>query len=136
MTMTETTTASIRQLLQELTDAWNDSDATRYAAAFTEDADYITYFGLRMHGRKEIEDGHRQLFRLPIKLQSGGTEHVEVKPLTDSAALVIAAGGSAVNGQTDPARNSVITLTAVDTRDGWRFASFQNTRVSDPGADR
>jgi len=38
--------------------------------------------------------------------------------------------------ETDPARNSIITMTAVDTRDGWRFASFQNTRVSDPRADR
>jgi hypothetical protein len=49
---------------------------------------------------------------------------------------VIVAGGSAVNGETDPAGNSILTLTAVDTRDGWRFASFQNTRVSDPEADR
>jgi uncharacterized protein (TIGR02246 family) len=136
MTMAETTTASIRQLLRQLTDAWNDGDAVRYAAAFTEDADYITFFGLRMHGRKEIEDGHRHLFRLPIKLDSGNAGQAEVKSLADSAALVIVAGGSAVNGETDPARNSIITLTAVDTRDGWRFASFQNTRVSDPGADR
>jgi uncharacterized protein (TIGR02246 family) len=136
MTMAGTTTASIRQLLRQLTDAWNDGDAASYAAAFTEDADYITFFGLRMRGREEIEDGHRHLFRLPIKLDSGSAGQAEVKPLADSAALVIVAGGSTVNGETDPARNSIITLTAVDTRDGWRFASFQNTRVSDPGADR
>jgi uncharacterized protein (TIGR02246 family) len=129
-------TEPIRQLLHQLTDSWNDGDATRYAAAFTEDADYITFFGLRMRGRKEIEDGHRHLFRLPIKLDPGGTGDAEVKPLADRVALVITGGGSTVNGETDPTRNSIITLTAVDTGDGWRFASFQNTRVSDPAAGR
>jgi hypothetical protein len=38
--------------------------------------------------------------------------------------------------QRTDAWNSIITLTAVDTRDGRRFASFQNTRVSDPEANR
>jgi uncharacterized protein (TIGR02246 family) len=134
--MTQTTTASVRRLLRQLTDAWNDADAARYAAAFTEDADYITFFGLRMHGRQEIEDGHRHLVRLPTKLDSGGAGQAEVKPLAAGVALVTVAEGSAVNGETDPARNSIIMLTAVDTCDGWRFASFQNTRVSDPRADR
>jgi hypothetical protein len=77
--MTQTTAMATRQLRRQLTDAWNDGDAARYATAFTEDADYITFFG---------------------------------------------------------AHSSIITLTAVDTRDGWRFASLQNTRVSDIGAGR
>lgn len=136
MTMADTATASIRQLLRQLTDAWNDGDAAKYAEAFTDDADYITFFGLRMHSRQEIEDGHRHLFRLPIKLDSGDAGQAEIKPLAADVALVIVTGASTVNGETDPARNSIITLTAVDTRDGWRFASFQNTRVSDPVADR
>ncbi|MEO3854067.1 hypothetical protein [Acrocarpospora sp. B8E8] len=72
--MTTTATEAIGDLLQELTEAWNDGDAERYASAFTEDA--------------------------------------------------------------DPTRNSVISLTAVLTEVGWRFASFQNTRVSDPKAAR
>jgi len=134
--MTQTTTASIGPLMRQLTDAWNDGNAARYAAPFTVDADHIAFFGVRMRGRQEIEDGHRHLFRLPIKLDSGGARRAEIKPLAAGVTLIIVAGGSAVNVQTDPTRNSVITQTAVDTRDGRRLASFQNTRVNDPRADR
>ncbi|MET7333419.1 hypothetical protein [Nonomuraea sp. NPDC005650] len=51
---------------------------------------------------------------------------------TDDVALAIVGGGSSVNGAADPSRRSVITLTALRTPEGWRFASFQNTRVSAP----
>ncbi|WP_214106127.1 SgcJ/EcaC family oxidoreductase [Acrocarpospora catenulata] len=134
--MTTTATEAIGALLQELTEAWNDGDAERYAAAFTEDADYITFFGLRMRGRKAIEDGHRHLFRLPIKLDPASGTEADVKVLGDGVALVISGGTSTVDGEADPTRNSVISLTAVLTEVGWRFASFQNTRVSDPKAAR
>src|SRR5689334_21391976 len=134
-TTTQTTTAASGQLRRQLTDAWNDGDAVRYAAAFTEDADHSTFLGLRIHSRQEIEDGHRHLFRPSIKLDSGAAGQAEVKPLAGGVARGIVAGGCAVNGETDPAHNSVITLmTGVDTRNGWRLASFHNTRVSDPRA--
>ncbi|WP_410814907.1 hypothetical protein [Micromonospora sp. 067-2] len=69
-----------------------------------------------------------------LKIDSGGARQPEVKPL--AAGVTSVAGGSAARGETDPAHDSIITLTAVDTRAGWRFASFQNTLVSDPRADR
>lgn len=129
--MINTGTEPIERLLQRLTETWNAGDAAAYADLFTEDADYITFFGLRMRGRTEIEEGHRELFRMPIKLEPAGAG-AEIKTLTDGAALIIAGGASTVDGQPDPSRNSIVTLTAVAGADGWRFASFQNTRVSDP----
>ncbi|MFE7506545.1 SgcJ/EcaC family oxidoreductase [Promicromonospora sp. NPDC057488] len=124
-------TDQVRLLLHRLTDTWNDGDAAAYADLFTEDADYITFFGLRMRGRSAIEEGHRALFRMPVKLAPFADE-AELRPLADGVVLIVSGGTSTVDGQPDPSRDSVITLTAVDTTDGWRFASFQNTRVSDP----
>ncbi|MEV6157218.1 SgcJ/EcaC family oxidoreductase [Nonomuraea sp. NPDC052129] len=121
----------IRDLLARLTAAWNSGDAAAYAALFTEDADYITFFGLHLQGREAIEVAHRQLFQSPIKLTGGGGEPI-VKPLGDGAALVISGGGSTVDGRPDPSRDSIVTFTAVSTPGGWRFASFQNTRVRTP----
>lgn len=121
----------VRQLLRRQIETWNDGDAAAYAALFTEDADYITFFGLRMRGRAAIEEGHRELFRMPIKLEPN-SDAADLKPLGDGAVLIISGGGSTVDGQADPSRDSIVTLTAVETADGWRFASFQNTRRSDP----
>ncbi|MEV1173327.1 hypothetical protein [Nonomuraea sp. NPDC049784] len=50
----------------------------------------------------------------------------------DDVALVIVGGTSSVNGEPDPSRESPITLTALRTPEGWRFASFHNTRVRKP----
>lgn len=122
--------AEIRRLLDRVHEFWNAGDAAAYAALFTADADYITYFGANVKGRQAIEDAHRQLFTMPIKLESRGEP--AIRELGDGVALVIATGGSTVDGEPEPERDSVLTYTAVRTPEGWRFASFQNTRVSRP----
>lgn len=130
-------------LLDALVEAWNAGDATAYAGLFTEDADYITFFGLHMAGRRAIEESHRALFEGPLRgsrigfgagAESGQEGGTRIRALGPGVALVVAKGGSTLPGQTapDPARESMITLTAVETADGWRFASFQNTRVGTP----
>ncbi|NUR91769.1 MAG: SgcJ/EcaC family oxidoreductase [Nonomuraea sp.] len=121
----------IIHLLNRMTETWNAGDSAGYAGLFTEDADYITFFGLHMKGRKAIEEAHRGLFKLDIKLEEGGPEP-QIRRLTDDVALVIAGGVSSVDGVLDPSRTSAITLTALRTSEGWRFASFHNTRVSKP----
>ena len=120
----------IHKLIDGVYETWNAGDAAAYAALFTEDADYITYFGLRLKGRQAIDEGHRDLFKMPIKIEAA--DEPSVRMLSDTDALVIATGASVVNGEREPGRDSVLTYTAVHTPDGWRFASFQNTRVGRP----
>jgi uncharacterized protein (TIGR02246 family) len=121
----------IIRLLSRMGETWNAGDAAGYAGLFTADADYITFFGLHLKGRRAIEDAHRELFKTPIKLADGGGEP-RIRQLTDDVAVVVSGGGSTVDGEPDPARDSIVTLTALRTPGGWRFASFQNTRVSKP----
>ncbi|MEO3793122.1 SgcJ/EcaC family oxidoreductase [Nonomuraea sp. B10E15] len=123
--------AEVTHLLARMTETWNAGDATAYAELFTRDAEYITFFGLHLRGRQAIEDTHRKLFQTPIKL-GPADEAPLVKALSDDVALVISGGGSTVDGEPDPSRASIITLTALRTPEGWRFASFQNTRVQRP----
>ncbi|MFI7453571.1 SgcJ/EcaC family oxidoreductase [Nonomuraea sp. NPDC049714] len=120
----------IHNLIDGVYETWNAGDAAAYAALFTEDADYITYFGLHLKGRQAIDEVHRDLFKMPIKLDAGGEP--SVKMLSDTVALMIATGGSVVDGRREPGRDSILTYTAVHTPEGWRFASFQNTRVGRP----
>ena len=120
----------IHNLIDSVYETWNAGDAAAYAALFTEDADYITYFGLRLKGRQAIDEGHRDLFKMPIKIEAA--DEPSVRMLSDTVALVIATGASVVNGEREPGRDSVLTYTAVHTPEGWRFASFQNTRVGRP----
>lgn len=124
-------------VLDRLSEAWNAGDATAYGGLFTEDADYVTFFGLNLPGRKAIEDGHRALFEGPLKgsrLSGGGPRKVRfVRP---DVAIVVAGGGSSLNGEAkaDAGRESTVTFVLVRESDDWRIASFQNTRVSSPTA--
>jgi uncharacterized protein (TIGR02246 family) len=123
--------AEVTHLLARMTETWNAGDARAYAELFTPDAEYITFFGLHLRGRQAIEDTHRELFETSIKLEPDAEQPL-IKVLSDDVALVISGGGSTVDGEPGPSRTSIITLTAVRTPEGRRFASFQNTRVRRP----
>jgi uncharacterized protein (TIGR02246 family) len=131
--------AQIHALVRRLGAAWNAGDAAAYAELFTEDADYITFFGWHTEGRAAIAEAHRKLFEGPLKGSrlgvGGGTSKVRL--LGTDAAVVISSGGTTLAGaaRPDPERDSIVTLTAVrDSAGEWRFASFQNTRRTAPPA--
>lgn len=53
--------AAIRALAGEFDAAWTAKSASRYAATFSEDADWENAFGNRRRGRKEIEESAARL---------------------------------------------------------------------------
>lgn len=130
---------AVRALMGRLAEAWNDGDAHAFAQVFTDDADYITFFGLHTRGRAAIEEIHRPLFAGPLRgsrLTGGSTgdDGVQVRFLRPDVALVVATGGSTLQGASapDPTRDSILTFVAVCDDGEWRFASFQNTRRTTP----
>lgn len=126
--------AEVLAVLGKLADAWNDGDAAAYASHFTDDADYVTFFGMNMPGRAMIESAHRSLFEGPLKgskLVAGG--EAKVRFVRPDVAIVVSGGGSSLSGgKPEPGRESTLTYVLVEEPGGWRVASFQNTRVSDP----
>lgn len=127
--------AMIHDVLDRLARAWGRGDAAGFARLFTRDADYTTNFGLTLHGRAEIEDGHRRLFDGPGRgtlLRWHGRPSIRfVRP---DVAIVLAhgrAGGDAsVEAEREAGGNASAALTYVMVRVAgrWLVASFQNTR--------
>ncbi|MEU4252305.1 SgcJ/EcaC family oxidoreductase [Amycolatopsis sp. NPDC026612] len=135
--ITTTAEADVRAVLARLTQAWNDGDATAYGRLFTEDADYVTYFGLTMPGRAQIESAHRALFDGPLKgIKLTGQPEVaaRVRFVRPDVAIAIVGGGSSLTGAatTDEGRESTVSFVLVQDDGAWRITAFQNTRVSDP----
>jgi uncharacterized protein (TIGR02246 family) len=61
--------SAIRQLMEDLTVAWNKHDVVSFSMVFAKDADFTNWRGtLRIHGREEIKnahvDGFTGMFRL------------------------------------------------------------------------
>lgn len=134
MTTAET---EVRAVLGRLTEAWNAGDATAYGRLFTEDADYVTFFGLNFPGREAIESSHRALFEGPLKgskLTGQLGAAAKVRFVRPDVAVVIVGGGSSLTGAdaADEGRESTVSFVLVEEDGEWLITAFQNTRVSDP----
>ncbi|MHB1423271.1 MAG: SgcJ/EcaC family oxidoreductase [Gemmataceae bacterium] len=121
---------AIRACLEQLATAWERGDADAFAAAFTEDADYIAFDGTHWKGRREIAECHRPLFQGFFKGSRLAGEWQTIRMLTSDVALIHSKGAILLAGQKKPTRGrlSVQTLVAVKRIEGWRLAAFQNTR--------
>ncbi|MEV4058022.1 SgcJ/EcaC family oxidoreductase [Amycolatopsis sp. NPDC049688] len=129
--------AEVRGVLDRLTDAWNCGDAAAYGRLFTEDADYVTFFGVNFPGREAIESSHRALFEGPLKgskLTGSLGEEAKVRFVRPDVAVVVVGGGSSLTGAevADEGRESTVSFVLVREGGEWLITAFQNTRVSDP----
>jgi uncharacterized protein (TIGR02246 family) len=120
--------AAVRSLVQRMNDAWGHVDA--FAAVFTEDADYVTFDGTHLRGRRAIAEAHRPLFERFMRGTRLVGEPPAVRFLAPDVALVHGKGAILWARQRRPSRRrlSVQTLVAVKGEEGWRLTAFQNTR--------
>ncbi len=120
----------VHALFQRLIEGWSAGDGAAYAAAFTEDADYIAFDGSHIKGRRAIAESHQRLFDTWLKGTRLDGKIESVRFLVPDVALVVATGGILMpgRGEVHRGRRSIQTLLGVK-RDGWRFASFHNNRI-------
>lgn len=123
-------TAAVTELFERLGATWDAADATAYADCFTPDADYVTFVGTHVHGRRQIADNHEALWS---NFQKNTRLHQvidSIRFLTADVAVLVTRGAILQPRQTAPKRGDwkVQTLVAQRTETGWRFAAFQNTR--------
>jgi uncharacterized protein (TIGR02246 family) len=127
---------SVRGLYRQFMDAWDKGDATALAAVFTDDGDLVGFDGTHLRGRAVIEEFQQKLFDKYLKgTRLTGTVNA-VRFLHPDTAVMHAIGGTILRRKTKPARarDSIQTLVAARTDDGWRLAAFQNTRVRPIGS--
>ena len=130
MNSTHATTV-LHDLVGELERAWNSADGGAFAAAFTDDADFIDIRGAHHHGRIEIGHGHQAIFDTIYQGSNVRYSVVSATPVGDSAVIgIIAATLDAPGGPLQGVHDSRISVVVVDdAAAGWRVRSFHNTLV-------
>ncbi|MFB7720926.1 SgcJ/EcaC family oxidoreductase [Nocardia sp. NPDC056100] len=131
MTAQLTDETAIRSLFDRSNRAWEAGDAHAYAAVFTVDADYVTWFGQRIRGREAIEASHVPVFAKYLKGTRLDGEITGVRFLTPDVA-VVHGRGAVVKGRRRRGRfNTKVNLyVAVRSEGEWAFAAFHNTKYS------
>lgn len=127
--MIETDSKEIEQLYQKKICGWNIGDAAKFAEPYSEDADFIGFDGTYLEGKQQIITFHAMLFDKFVRGTRlvGKVKHIRFPIPT--VAIVVGISGTIERGSNsiNPERNSIHTIVAVKTDQGWKFTSFQNT---------
>ena len=118
----------VEDLYRHLLASWNERDATGYGALFAEDGSLVGYDGSCVESRAMITEHLRSIFE-DHQPATYVAKMREVRELGPSSALLRSVVGMVPPGGSDinPDLNAVQALIAVQTRNGWRVAHFQNT---------
>jgi uncharacterized protein (TIGR02246 family) len=133
--VTEKEHTAIYDLFHKLTEAWDSGNGEAYGACFTDDADYVTFQGEHLKGRKEIADVHQELWNGVLRGSSLLGEIKQIRFLTSEVAIFHGLGVVKLRFQkkAPSKRDSINTNVIVKENEEWKIAAFQNGRITKPG---
>ena len=123
----------VRSVLAKLMTAWAAGDAVQFSLPFSEDADFIFFFGARVRGRKAIAEAHQQAFSGPLKGTRVVLDLQSVREVA-SGVLLVHTLGKVVRPDTaaDSPPTSIQTFLMVARNGNLSIEAFQNTSIQPP----
>lgn len=124
----------INVLFNQLFSSWSNGDGAAYADCFTEDVDYVTFFGQHLKGRKEVETSHQDLFNGVLKGSQMQGRITSIRFLDDEVAIVHCIGNTKMPNQKNYSekRESINTNVLVKENEKWKITAFHNCRIKEP----
>ena len=126
---------ALHGLVYQLEAAWNAADGAAFAAAFTDDADFVHILGGYYTGRAAIEAGHRMIFGTIYK---GSTVHYSVEKIRfvrpDVAVVFLRQHLEFFENGEPRGLDARPTAIAEDVDGKWKIVAMQNTRISEAGS--
>jgi uncharacterized protein (TIGR02246 family) len=124
--------SAIKQIVQQVQDAWNAHDGKAFAAPFAPDADYVVVNGMKIKGREAIEKGHIQIFTTIYKDSHNLGTVKSIRFLRPDVAVVHIEWNLEVRpgGEKGQAMN---TMVMTKENGKWHIAAFHNTPVPAQG---
>jgi len=118
-------------------DAWNRHDMDRFAALFTDDANFVNVVGMWWKSQEEIKAAHTATHLTIFKNSCLDGEVSSVKSLASGVTAMHVtwklAGASTPDGGSAGTRRGILLLILIRERSGWRIKVAQNTDIV-PGA--
>jgi uncharacterized protein (TIGR02246 family) len=121
----------INALFEEMSNAWRSGDATRFAAVFAPDAQFVAFDGTRLVGPEAIESFHTRPFETYLARSELILEVSAVRSLGLGTSIVSSQGRIVKEGdaQGDLTGNSAQTFLLRECKGVLKIEAFQNTRI-------
>jgi uncharacterized protein (TIGR02246 family) len=128
--------AAIKQTFADFYESFSRHDAHATAMTFAEDADFTNMRGIHRHGRTEIEEWFRNLFKGNLKA-SGRTDIVRsIRFFTPQTATVDAdttiTGTRTADGTEGPPRKGLMICTLTKQSGRWLISVFHEAEFPAP----
>ena len=123
LTLSQTDEIEVRSLVDTMAQSWARGDGEGFAAAFTDDADFVNMMAQPFRGRAEIARHHTQLFATLYKGTTIRMTDVRIRAIAQG---VVTLELSAVVAGFVPERRAHSLAVAVRGSEGWRIRSFHN----------
>lgn len=125
--------SEIEKVLAAIETAWHAGDGTGFASVFIPDADFATWFGIRLQGREAIAASHDRIFDTIYRNTDLHLKLSYWRPVTEEVVVVHTEGWvTPQGGQPEGEAEVRPLLVMVRAGQGWQVAVFQNTPVLDP----
>ncbi|MER0449897.1 SgcJ/EcaC family oxidoreductase [Streptomyces sp. NPDC006711] len=126
--------AAVLDVVKGVYQAWNDADPDAFVAEYFEDASAVLP-GSYLKSRQEIREAMAFSFNGPLKGTRTSDNVLDVRFLTDDAAVVISQTGVLIPGETEaPPERTVYATWVLAKKDGtWRLAAYSNSPSVGPG---
>ena len=121
---------AIRTFYHQMIDAWNRGSGEDFAAPFSETADFLTFEGTHLKGRKALAAFHQQAFDTVVKGTRLEGEVNFVRFVNSQLALMHVVIRVILPGQTEtsPLRDSLPLYVVTKRDEGWQIEGLLNTR--------
>ncbi len=128
----------VRSVLSKLMSAWAAGNATQFAESFSEEADFVPYFGIHVHSREAIAKAHQPAFKTFLKGSKLHYEVQSIRTIADGVILVHTLGAvtSAGADESNPKPTSLQSFVMVEQHGELTIESFQNTPIKPPPGAR
>lgn len=126
---------AIRQIVQNLADAWAAGDAVKWADQFADDVDFTVWNGMYFNGREANIKGHQQIFDTFYKGTKINPKIRKIRFLRDDVAIVhILPAGNERNDKQLENMPLVSPIMVFSKEKGkWKIVAFQNTPIIKEG---
>ncbi|MFC5183302.1 SgcJ/EcaC family oxidoreductase [Actinomadura harenae] len=123
----------VQQVPNRIVAAWAKNDADSFAKVFTEDGTLILPGGVFLKGHEEIRAHMAELYAGHYKGTTVTGTPQMIKPLSDTAVVLITQGGVVAAGAKEPSPEEAIRATwlLVEQNGQWLITAYQNTPLGD-----
>ncbi|MFT3926979.1 MAG: SgcJ/EcaC family oxidoreductase [Myxococcales bacterium] len=123
--------AALKAAFERMVEAWNAGSAEDFAAAFSDDADFVAFEGSHLRSRASIAAFHRHVFEHQMRGSHLQGDVEFVRSLGTDLAILYGRVRVTFAGQTrpSPSRDAVQLFVARRGPEGFRFEAVLNARI-------